>query len=177
VTPPEQAVLAFWQQFVGSPPPPPPNDGCPLLRVLKGWRATGLDGHRVKAFAELERRNHAEAMSALQLFGSIYVGIALPDFATAVADPRRVPWMVPAQGATGSAAPDPHNGHCVPAVAYDDAGLYVVTWGMVKPMSWPFYDGYVDEVYAVLSEDFLAAGGTTTAGFDLAQLEADLARL
>jgi hypothetical protein len=53
----------------------------------------------------------------------------------------------------------------------------VVTWGALKSMSWQFYDAYADEAYAVLSEDFLGASGGTVAGFDLAQLKADLASL
>jgi hypothetical protein len=88
-----------------------------------------------------------------------------------------IPWVVPQEGPVGDAAPNPANGHCIPAVAYDASNLYVVTWGELKSMSWQFYEAYADEAYAVLSRDFLQAGGDTLAGFDLAALEADIAKL
>ena len=89
----------------------------------------------------------------------------------------RHPAPVPPGGAVGKAAPNPANGHCIPAVGYDARNLYVITWGEVKPMSWPFYEAYADEAYAVLSRDFIKAidgksGGD--GGFDLPALEKDL---
>ena len=88
-----------------------------------------------------------------------------------------VPWVVPATGPVGDAAPNPSNGHCIPAVAYDADNLYIVTWGEIKAMSWPFYNAYADESYAVLSQDFIEKIGTDPAGFNLAALEKDLRQL
>jgi hypothetical protein len=174
ITPPEASVVSFYEHFVGTPPPP--DKGCNMLQVLKYWRGTGLDGHRVQAFASVEPKNLVEAQDAVYLFGSLYIGVALPNFAVQ-GEMLTIPWVVPPGGAVGEAAPNPENGHCIPAVAYDARNLYVVTWGELKSMSWQFYDAYADEAYAVLSEDFLGAGGGTVAGFDLAQLKADLANL
>jgi hypothetical protein len=85
-----------------------------------------------------------------------------------------VPWVVPAGGAVGNAAPNPENGHCIPAVAYDADNLTVITWGEPKTMSWEFYEAYADEAFAVLSLDFIEKSGTDLDGFDLAALETDL---
>jgi len=117
-----------------------------------------------------------QAKDAVYLFGSLYIGVALPDFAVE-GDMLKVPWVLPHGGAVGKAAPNPANGHCIPAVGYDARNLYVITWGEVKPMSWPFYEAYADEAYAVLSRDFIKAidgksGGD--GGFDLPALEKDL---
>jgi hypothetical protein len=174
VTPPDDAVLRFYEHFVGTPPPP--DEGCNMLSVLKYWRKAGLARHKVLAFAALEPSNQVQAQDALFMFGSIYIGVALPDFATQ-GDMLAVPWVVPPQGPTGTAAPNPNNGHCIPAVAYDARNLYVVTWGAVKSMSWQFYAAYADEAYAVLSEDFIARNGQNAAGFDLATLRKDLGAL
>jgi hypothetical protein len=92
-------------------------------------------------------------------------------------DMLTVPWVVPAGGPVGDAAPNPNNGHCIPAVAYDAAGLTVVTWGEAKAMSWGFFDAYADEAFAVVSKNFIERSGETPAGFSLATLEADLAQL
>jgi hypothetical protein len=40
-------------------------------------------------------------------------------------------------------------------------------------MTWDFYDAYADEVFAVLSPDFLT-NGKSKDGFNLDQLKADL---
>jgi hypothetical protein len=174
VTVPNGAVLKFYEHFVGDPPPP--DAGCDMLQVLNYWRNTGLATHQITAYVALELKNHTEAMTALYLFGSIYIGVALPDFAVE-GDMLTVPWVVPAGGPVGNAAPNPNNGHCIPAVEYDADGLTIVTWGEPKSMSWEFYDAYADEAFAVLSQDFIGASGTNLDGFDLTALEADLKNL
>jgi len=174
ITPPESSVLKFYEHFVGTPPPP--DEGCNMLQVLKYWRSHGLDGHKVLGFTELGARNLAQARTAVYLLGSVYIGVALPNFAVH-GDMLTIPWVLPPGGAVGDAAPNPQNGHCIPAVGYDAESLFVVTWGEVKQMSWPFYEAYADETYAVLSEDFIASNKDSAAGFDLAQLKADLAAL
>ena len=75
--------------------------------------------------------------------------------------------------------PTRDNGHCIPAVAYDAAGLTVVTWVETKSMSWEFYDAYADEAFAVVSVDFIDCqdSSNTPAGFDLAAMLKDLAQL
>jgi hypothetical protein len=74
----------------------------------------------------------------------------------------------------GATAPNPNNGHCVCAIGYDSRTISVVTWGTVKSMSWEFYNAYSDEVYAVLSSDFLDSRRENPEGFDIRQLKADL---
>jgi len=171
VSPPEAEVVKFYEHFVGTPPPE--DAGCNMLQVLKYWRKKGLGGHKVKGFASVEAKNLTEARDAVYLFGSLYIGVALPEFAVQ-GEMLSIPWVVPPGGAVGKAAPDPQNGHCIPAVAYDARNLYVVTWGVLKSMSWQFYEAYADEAYAVLSTDFIGAGGKAPEGFDLKALEGDL---
>jgi len=174
VTPPPEAVLSFYEHFVGDPPPA--DAGCDMLSVLSYWRKAGLDIHRVQAFASVDLQSQVEAQTAIYLLGSIYIGVALPDFAVQ-GDMLTVPWVVPASGPVGNAAPNQSNGHCIPAVAYDAENLYIVTWGESKSMSWGFYNAYADEVFAVISEDFIGSTGDTPAGFDLAALKTDLKQL
>ena len=171
VTVPDASVLSFYEHFVGTPPPP--DKGCNMLSVLRYWRKAGVDDRKVLAFTSIDLKNQAQAQSACWLFGSIYIGVALPDFATQ-GDMLTVPWVVPPGGPVGNAAPNPNNGHCIPAVSYDADNLYVVTWGEIKPMSWAFYDAYADEAYAVISQDFIEANGLNPAGFDKDALLADL---
>ena len=110
-TPPGSTALAFYEHFVGSPPPP--DAGCNMLSVLKYLRRSGLDKHKVTAFASLDLQNQSQAESAVCLLRSIYIGVALPNFAVQ-GDMLSVPWVVPPGGPVGDAAPNPNNGHCIP---------------------------------------------------------------
>ena len=151
--------------------------GANMLDVLNYWRKTGIGNDKITAFAQLEPQNDVQLRDAVNLFGAAYIGLALPDFAVPPdTDLLTVPWIVPGTGPTGNAAPNPNNGHCVPAVAYDQRFIYVVTWGAIKTMSWQFYDTYADEAFAVLSADWIDKKlGKAINGFDMATLTADLA--
>jgi len=152
--------------------------GANMLQVLRYWRKTGIGGDKISAFAALAARNLEQVKSSVELFGSCYIGVALPDFAVpATGDFLSIPWVLPASGPVGDAAPNPSNGHCIPAVGYDASNLYIVTWGAVKSMSWGFYQAYMDEAYAVLSADWLGSGAAAPNGFDLAALKKDLSAL
>lgn len=172
-TVPDKDILAFYNHFAHGVA----DAGANMLDVLKYWRKKGLDGHKLIAFMALQPGSNVEAMDAVSLFGACYIGLALPDFVVpGDVDPLSIPWQVPPQGPVGDAAPNPYNGHCVPAVAYDSRNLYIITWGAVKPMSWQFYDAYMDEAYAVLSPDWLK-DGESPPGFNLAAPKKDLAAI
>jgi hypothetical protein len=129
------------------------------------------------AFAALEQKNDTQVMDSVNLFGSCYIGVTLPDFAVDRSkDFRTIPWVVPSKGPIGDAAPNPRNGHCIPAVGYDERNVYVVTWGVLKSMTWQFYDTYADEAFAVIGQDWFnkKMDGKAPNGFDLATLEQNL---
>jgi hypothetical protein len=169
----DQQILTAYNHFAKGNA----DAGANMLDVLNYWRKTGIGADKITAFAQLEPKNDIEVMDAVNLFGNCYIGVALPNFAVPPnTDFLTIPWVVPASGPTGNAAPNPQNGHCIPAVAYDSRNLYVVTWGALKSMSWQFYDAYADESFAVLSADWInAKTGLAGSGFNLAALMSDLA--
>lgn len=170
---PDADVLTFYNHFAKGNP----DAGANMLDVLKYWRKGGLDGDKIAAFTQLELKSDVEVMDAINIFGNCYIGVCLPDFAVAPGtDFLATPWVVPPQGPVGDAAPNPSNGHCIPAVGYDQHNLYVVTWGSLKSMSWQFYEAYAEEAYAVLSQDWIDKKlGRAPSGYNLAQLTSDLA--
>jgi hypothetical protein len=172
---PDTAILQAYNYFAHGNP----DAGANMLDVLKYWRKTGIGGDKISAFAQLEPQSDIELQDAVSIFGNCYIGLELPNFAVAPnTDFLKTPWLVPAGGAVGNAAPNPNNGHCVPAVAYDQRFIYVVTWGALKTMSWQFYDAYADEAFAVLSTDWINKKlGTAPPGFDMATLQQDLAQV
>jgi hypothetical protein len=175
VTLPVSTILSVYNHFVHGQA----DEGVNMLDVLKYWRKSGFGKDRIHAFAQLELKNPLQAQDAIYLFGNCYIGLALPEFTVpkGVGDPS-IPWIVPPSGPTGKAAPNPNNGHCVPAVAYDQRSVWVVTWGNLKQMSWQFYTNYADEAFAVLSPDWLSKHlRTAPPGLDLHALESDLSRV
>ena len=111
----------------------------------------------------------------MSIFGNCYVGLMMP-----LSAQTQSIWSVPPGGPVGHGAPGSWGGHAVPVVAYDPEGLTVVTWGALKRMTWGFWAAYCDEAYAILSPDYLEQKGgksVVPAGFDLQQLQEDLADL
>ena len=171
VTPPDNTILKAYEVVGGYNPADPDTDqGAVILDVLNYWRKTGIDAHKILAYASLEPKNHHEVMDSVMLFGNVYIGVALP-----LSAQTQAVWAVPPGGATGQGAPGSWGGHAIPIVAYDSRGLTVVTWGATKRMSWGFLDTYCDEAYAVLSEDWInKVTKLSPANFDLTALTADL---
>jgi len=142
--------------------------GAVELDVLKYWRRTGIARHRIGAFARVRLHDHALVRAAAWLFGGLYIGVQLPLTAQ-----RQDVWDW-THRLDGPARPGSWGGHAVDVVGYDASTLTFVTWGRLKQMTWAFWDRYCDEVYALLSPDFLERGEAPN-GFDLAALERDLA--
>lgn len=173
VVPTEDEILSVYKILS------PNDDGCTLGQVLRYWRATGFGSSKILAWAKLELRNHEQVKQAIELFGNIYLGVQLPDAVFQDAsNPLAAKWYLGDQIAQGNKwTPDPNNGHCVNLLAYDEAGLGLVTWGTYKTCDWQFYDAYSDEAFVVLSQEWIDAAGIDPDGFDLAALQADLAAL
>ena len=144
------------------------EEGAVALDVLRYWRKRGIGDHRIGAFARMPAYNHVIVRAAAWLFGGVYIGLQLPRTAR---NQEVWDWT---GSLSGDARPGSWGGHAVDVVAYDGAGLTVVTWGTLKRLTWSFWDRYCDEAYALLSQDFLDEGHAPN-GFDLAALKADLA--
>lgn len=174
VIPPNPAILAAYEAVSGYNPANPQSDkGAVILDVLNYWRNTGIDSHKIMAYASLEPKNHTEVEDSVFLFGNCYLGIQLP-----LSAQNQAVWAVPPGGATGQGAPGSWGGHAVPIVAYDPRGLTVITWGATKRMSWGFLDAYCDEAYAVLSQDWINnVTHLSPDQFDLATLQTDLQQI
>ena len=143
------------------------EEGAVELDVLRYWRATGVGGHRIGAYAGVSLHDQQLVRTGAYLFEGLYIGLALPLTAQ-----RQDVWDWTGSLA-GPAKPGSWGGHAVDIVGYDADGLTFVTWGSLKRMTWRFWERYVDEAYALISPDFLTAGRAPN-GFDLAALKADL---
>lgn len=170
--PTEQQALQAYAAVTGFDPGDPSTDnGTIMLDALNYWRHTGVGDHPIMAFASCEPGNTEDIRDAINLFQAAFVGIGLP-----ITAQRQRVWSVPPQGPVGDGAKYSWGGHCVPIIGYTRRRLVCVTWGGLKYMTWRFFRTYCDEAYAVLSHDWVA-DGTAPNGFDLAELQKDLAAL
>jgi hypothetical protein len=165
-----EAILRAYSDLTGYDPLRPETDsGAYCLDVLNYWRQQGIAGHRILSFVAVDIKNHDEVCAAIDLFGSIYVGIGLPTSADAEN----------AHGQTWAKTTDEPwswGGHAINVGGYDSVGPLGITWGEPQKMTWGFWDTYVDEAYAVLSADWLTDGHAPNE-FDIEALEKDLAAI
>jgi hypothetical protein len=96
------------------------------------------------------------------LFGGVYLGFQVQENCLQQFDAHQ-PW---------TPGPLTQDGHAVYAVAYDSAGVTVLTWGNVQTATWAWWDECVDEAYAILPPE--AKESDFAPGFNFAQLKADL---
>jgi len=164
----ERAVLAVFDK-VKLVDPVTGEEGAVELDVLTYWRKRGIGGHRIGAFARVPVWDHPLVRDAAYLFGGLYIGLQLPLTA------QRQPIWDWTHSLDGPARPGSWGGHAVDVVGYDRHTLTVVTWGRLQELTWAFWDRYVDEVYGIISVDFLDEAGEAPNGFDLAALKQDLA--
>jgi hypothetical protein len=67
-------------------------------------------------------------------------------------------------------------GHCVFVAGYDAGTFTFISWGQVFKMTRAFWQKYVDEAHALLLATWVK-NNMTPSGFNLAQLQADLAAI
>lgn len=172
-------VLSVYSSVTGFRKDDPSTDnGAYCLDVLNYMRRVGLGAendytrHTIYAYAQVDHNDHAEVKVASYVFGGVYVGAGLPVSAqNQVGDVWDV--VSGSDGEFGS-----WGGHCMHTVGWDEKGPIFVTWGELQHATWAWWDKYVDESYAVLSEDWIRASGkTTNARLDVNQLNAQLANL
>jgi hypothetical protein len=176
-TPTDQQIIAAYSAITGYNPTTGANDnGAVEVDVLNYWRQSGIAGHKITAYVSLEPSNHNHVMDSVYIFGGCYIGLQLPISAQAQVQNHQ-PWSVPPGGTTGDGKPGSWGGHAVPVMAYNSQGVTVVTWGALQIMTWSFWEAYCDEAYAILSPDYLTGKKKSPQGFDMDQLQADLADL
>ena len=151
------AVVKLYMHLTGGV-----DSGLNELDVLNYWRQHKVSGDEILGFVKIDPKNHTHVQQAIQLFGGVYIGFQVQENCIQEFDARR-PWT------PGKLTTD---GHAVFAVAYDQAGVTVLTWGNTQQGTWGWWDECVDEAYAILPPE--AKNTAFAPGFDLAALQTDL---
>lgn len=164
-------VLAAYSTVSGFDPATGARDnGAYLLDVLNLWRRRGVGGRRITAFVQVDFGDTLEVRQAINLFGAVYSGVALPLSAQDQLSVGR-PWAT-TRGSRSRAGS--WGGHAVSLFAYSKTGPTCVTWGNTQPMTWAWWRKYAREAYAIVSPDWLSPAGSSPTGLDLTSLMEDL---
>jgi hypothetical protein len=179
ITVPAKDIIAMYSAISGYDPQTGANDnGCDMQTVLEYMRNTGLpDGagtvHKVAGYARFgDPTNEALLATVLNAFGTVYIGANIQQ-AQEQQFSAGEPWAYVA----GSAVVGGHAICLQQRRGTGTAKLEDVTWGALQPAATSFQQYCVDEAYAVVSQDFIDAHGTTVEGLDLAQLLADMSQV
>jgi hypothetical protein len=140
------------------------DSGCVEADVLETWRTSGLFGHKIAAYAPVERNDFIGLQQAIAFYGAAYLGVALPASAQEQFA-NGSPWTV-----------DPYSpiegGHCILAVGYNEHYVQCVTWGATVNVSYPWLARYMTEAWAIISNEFVEHGAGPL--LDLDTLTSDL---
>lgn len=170
-TPSDADIEKLYEQSCGYNPAKPNTDrGGICADVLDYWQEHGVAGHSIAEHAPIHVRSKTDIKLGIDLFGFIYIGVALPISAQ---DQVGKVWDV-TKGP--ESRPGTWGGHCIICTDYDDVGLKCITWGAVQTMTWTWFKRYCDEAHIVLSNDWFT-GDKSPRGFDSAALKADIAAL
>lgn len=143
-------VLADYSAITGWRADDPSTDvGTDMQQAASYRRRVGiLDAngvrHKTDAYVALRVGDIDQLRLAVDIFGSVDIGVRLPSSAMDQFD-HAEPWhVVPDTGTDG--------GHCVSCVASNSAGnLLAVTWGRLQAMTDSWLHRYMDEGIASLS--------------------------
>lgn len=172
ITLPDSTILTAYENWCGYNPSDPASDqGGIELDVLNDWRQNGFAGHVLLGYADPSVANVDEVRQAINLFGGVYIGLSLP-----VTAQTQDVWYVTDPSLQGDAAPGSWGGHAVFVCDYNQNGFTCVTWGELMQMTKEFWNAYVVEAHALLSQDWFNATGAPN-GFNLNQLTNDLAMI
>jgi len=171
-----EQVLAAYSAITGYDPSQtqpdgsnPTDTGAAITDVLNYWQNTGIAGHKIVAWAEIDPTNQSEVEQAIWLFGGIDIGITVYE-------------SMEKQSSLGQAWDDPSGdelgGHSIPLFGYGSEGTTGVTWGALQQMGWDCFRQICFEAYIVITQDWIdQLSGKSYSGFNLAQLQSDLAAL
>lgn len=168
----ETQVLAEYGRVTGFKPADPSTDqGAAVQDGLRDLHRHGLAGIKIAAFAEVNPNDMSEVMTAVLDLGGLSIGVNLPGVAQEqFADGQ--PWdLVPDDGGLDG-------GHCVILAGYDPDYLYFVTWGQVQKATYAWWEKYVEEAWAVVSDAWISpVTGADPEGVNLGTLGWEFAQI
>lgn len=143
-------VLTAYEAVSGYVPGDPSTDnGAVIQDVMSYWQKTGVGGHKIVAFAEVNIANPAEVHSAINYFGSVSVGVNFPTGGMTQFNNGQMWTPIPGDTIDG--------GHAIHVGAYNWPAktLTCVTWGARQEMTQSWWNTYVEEAWVIITQDWI----------------------
>ncbi|MCU1680926.1 MAG: hypothetical protein JWQ81_1665 [Amycolatopsis sp.] len=164
-----------------NPKDPSTDQGTVIADALAYWQKVGIggtaakeyaDAHKILAYASVKISDRVELDAALNLFGSLCLGVNFPNSAMGQFNNHQ-PWdvLVNDGGIDG--------GHAIHHGYFNTANKdeRIVTWGAVEDMTDRWWSKYVEEAWVVITPEWLDVSGHSPEGLDLFGLGEDFAEL
>lgn len=165
----EYAKVTGFNPSAGPPGSNPTDNGSTLQDGLGDLRANGLAGVKIAAFAQLDHTNMPEVLTGVAQMGVVNVGCVITQGAMDQFNAGQ-PW-------DGTGDSTELGGHCIIMVGYDLQYFYFITWGQLQRATYNWWNNYVQEAWAVVSEDWAKVGGNDPEGVNLYALGQEFAAL
>jgi hypothetical protein len=178
----DAAILKMYSAISGYQLGIPDTDiGCTLQSVTQYMVSTGLPDttgkvHKLAGYFAIGGYTNLELLKQVaNTFGGVYLGVFVSD-ETSTQYLNGQPWTLPAPAANvGPYGID----HCV-VLEYSAFGVTgvaddqtVITWGIEQKINQAWAVTYVGQALGLITEDWIAANGTSINGQSLVQLLAD----
>jgi hypothetical protein len=169
----DQIISAYEANCPGFNPVTDANDnGCLMSDVLAYMTRTGMAGNTVTAYAQLRSTNIDSLKLALYLFGSVYIGVNLPQSAETQFGAGQAWTYVKGSPIIG--------GHCVviqkTEPVYNPAHT-VITWGSPVRVTDQWMQTYLEEAWVAITPDWIQTNQHTIDAIDLSALTADMSAI
>jgi hypothetical protein len=182
---PDNIILNLYEKSCGYVFNDPSTDNGGVITDVLDWvRKYGMgkkhdtpDIHRKKilyAYADPNPNDVTHIKQAIAEVGIVDIGLQLP--ITAQSQVGKVWDVVGDPNSNNDSRPGSWGGHSTIVAAYNANTVTCITWGQLQPMTWDFWNTYVDESHALLMHSWLDRQGATSA-VNLAALEAALQAL
>lgn len=170
VIPMLEDVLDMYSDISDYDPATKLNDnGCAMTDVLQHLVEVGLGGRKILGWIQIDHTDALHRKLAVDLFGSTYVGVQVPNNMEDQFDANQ-PWeAVDNDGGI-------EGGHCILRTGYGSDGDNYVSWARWDQKASNAWSAkYIDEEYVILTQDWInQATKKTPGGLDLETLLADL---
>jgi hypothetical protein len=161
-------VYRTWSGYDGTDAT---DQGCDSERAAVLWEQKGLrwsdEWLDLPTVRSVDPANVAHIKAAVAFTGPVQLDLALP---LAWQDPASTVWTAISGpwGAKGS-----WGNHRTCGTGYDKDGLYVLTWGLLRLVTWAALAAYALGVEACVSRSWLDVTGLSPGRLDLAALESE----
>ncbi len=105
---------------------------------------TGFCGQKLLGYVSPDPKNLDHVRKAIAFFGSVYVGVELPNSVQT----QKIWTPVSSDGG-------PAGGHCMISGKYDSTQISFITWGENQLATWDWWLKYVDECHILLWDVWL----------------------